>query len=198
MISEERHGGEVGASRHRSPADERRDRAGGAADHDVLRRAALEPDRVDEARSERKPASAQSGREPVDHDRQPERHPRCRAPMPIANASRAAMRPRRPGGAAVRAMRRSMSRSYQWFRALEPPEQRHMPTTVATSSQVPRPAMRCEAHRADRGDHDQQHDPAASGSRRSRRALARCAVAPSSRCQRRGRGDRGLGHAPQS
>ena len=33
---------------HGGPADERRHRARRAADHDVLRRAALEPDRVDE------------------------------------------------------------------------------------------------------------------------------------------------------
>ena len=33
---------------HRGPADHRREGAGGAADHDVLRRAALQPDRVDE------------------------------------------------------------------------------------------------------------------------------------------------------
>ena len=35
-------------SGHRRPADDRRERAGGAADDDVLRRAALQPDRVDE------------------------------------------------------------------------------------------------------------------------------------------------------
>ena len=35
-------------ARRRRPADERRDRAGGAADHDVLRRRPLQPARVDE------------------------------------------------------------------------------------------------------------------------------------------------------
>ncbi len=30
-----------------------------------------------------------------------------------------------------------MSRSYQWLSTLEPPEQRHMPATVAIRSQVP-------------------------------------------------------------
>ena len=57
--------------------------------------------------------------------------------MPIASASRGAIRPAATGRSAVRTISRSMSRSYQWLIALEPPELRPMPTTVATSSQVP-------------------------------------------------------------
>ena len=57
--------------------------------------------------------------------------------MPIASASRGAIRPAATGRLAVRAIRRSMSRSYQWFSTLEPPEQRHIPATVAISSHVP-------------------------------------------------------------
>jgi len=55
------------------PADQRRDRAGGATDHDVLRRAPLQPDRVDPDVAD-EAAEREPGGEPVDgpaeqHDR---------------------------------------------------------------------------------------------------------------------------------
>ena len=50
---------------HRGPSDQHRHRAGRAPDHDVLRRAALEPQRVDEDVEERG-RDGQHGREQVD------------------------------------------------------------------------------------------------------------------------------------
>ncbi len=57
------------AAGRRGPADERRDRAGGTADDDVLRRQRLEPDRVDEDVAEQ-PGERQGGRQGVHGDRQ--------------------------------------------------------------------------------------------------------------------------------
>ncbi len=53
----------------RRPADQRRHRAGRAAQHDVLRRAGLEPERVDEDVAEQ-PGGRERGGQPVDGDPQ--------------------------------------------------------------------------------------------------------------------------------
>ena len=47
------------------------------------------------------------------------------------------MRPLATGRALVRSISASMSRSYQWLIALEPPETSAMPSTVQTASSVP-------------------------------------------------------------
>ena len=59
----ERGGGD--GARHGRPADQRRNRAGRAADDDVLRRAALEPERVDD-RVPEEPGQREAGGEHVD------------------------------------------------------------------------------------------------------------------------------------
>jgi hypothetical protein len=74
IASDQKWGGEIGSSRNRRPADERRDRPGRPADHDVLGRRPLEPDRVDEHVTEEAGKRPQ-GRRPVDHDAQPEHAP---------------------------------------------------------------------------------------------------------------------------
>ena len=56
---------------------------------------------------------------------------------PKARAATGGTRPLATGRALVRSMSASMSRSYQWLIALEPPETSAMASTVHTTSSVP-------------------------------------------------------------
>jgi len=77
---------------------------------------------------------------------------------------RGAMRPLATGRALVRSISASMSRSYQWLIALEPPDTSAMPSTVPGDDAVAGPAVRRQQERADRRDDDQQHDARLSSS----------------------------------
>ena len=86
---------------HRRPADQRRHGAGGAADHDVLRRAALQPDRVDEHVAE-EAGEGQRGGQRVDRQRElDQRQAREHAAEQQRRARGDAARGDRPGGRAL-------------------------------------------------------------------------------------------------
>ena len=105
---------------HRRPSHQRRKGAGRAADHDVLRTGALEPDGVDED-VEQEPASASQALSGLTRYQktakasQPERHAER---QPEAGG---VMRPAGIGRSRVRAIRLSMSRSNHMLIALAPP-----------------------------------------------------------------------------
>ena len=93
---------------HRRPADERRHRAGGSADDDVLRRPPLEPHRVDEdvvQRCRRATATRPAG------SREVQQHERAGTEQPCANASArfGAIVPSGSGRPIVRCISSSMS-----------------------------------------------------------------------------------------
>ena len=143
----------------RGPARQRRDRAGGAPDHDVLRRRSLQPQRVHD-HVVRASGQRQQSRE---HD--------CRMPLITANESASStsanatarlglIRPAATGREAVRGpISRSMSRSITWLSALAPPHASPPPITNATSAGSAGRAPRRGDHRAHRGQHQQRHDP---------------------------------------
>ncbi len=142
---------------HGRPAHQRRKRAGGAADHDVLRARPLEPDGVDED-VEQEPAQREPRAERVDpvpedrKGREPERHPE-RQPEPGRDPSgrdRAEPRARHPG--------------------VDVPVEPHVDRVGAAGHQVAaqehpeelapgREPGRRDEHRRDRRDQQQRDDP---------------------------------------
>ena len=141
------------------PPGQRRDRAGRAADHDVLGGRALQPQRVDE-HVERAAAEREHRREQVREHRQHRERQRRAARARTRPRARGEIRPAATGRDAVRGpIRRSMSRSSTWFSALAPPHASAPPSTSAASgSSAGAPPARGD-HRAHRGQHQQRHDP---------------------------------------
>ena len=139
------------------PGDERRHGAGRSADDDVLRRPPLEPDRVDEHVAG-EAGEGPDGGEPVHLERQ-QRDARRSEHEAEGERVRRARRGRwRPGAQLVRSMSASMSRSYQWLIALEPPGHEHHAEHRPGDDAVAGPAVCRQRERADRRDDDQQHD----------------------------------------
>ncbi|MPL91570.1 hypothetical protein SDC9_37645 [bioreactor metagenome] len=88
------------ARRHR-PADHRREGPGGAADHDVLRRRALQPDRVDHHVEEDGEGQQRRGDAIRHHRQKPDRQPRKRQPDRQRLARGHPPRRDRPAGGAL-------------------------------------------------------------------------------------------------
>ena len=117
----------------RGPADQRRQRAGRAADHDVLRRPALQPDRIDEDvegdRQRQQLRRHPVDRQPHDHDRADRQHDaESRAPRPASSG------PAGSGRIAVRRITASMSRSYHMLIAPDAPAPTAMHNTATAAS----------------------------------------------------------------
>ncbi len=115
----------------RGPADKRRKGARGAADDDVLRRAALQPDGVDEdveADGERE----QRGRDTLSASPISSTAPTA-STTPKPSASPGAMRPAGKGRLRVRAITASMSRSYHMLMAPDAPAATAMHRTAMTA-----------------------------------------------------------------
>ena len=98
---EEVDGGQVQSAGHRGPAHQRWKRARRAADHDVLRARALEPDGVDED-VEQEPAEREPGAERIDLVPEDRERQRGRAPCRTPARRRALIRPAGIGRSLVR------------------------------------------------------------------------------------------------
>ena len=113
----------------RGPADHRRNGARSAADHDVLRRPALQPHGVDD-NVEEDGEGQQRGRQPVDQHAERHHRKHRRAPGQRSSASPGRMRPVGIGRLAVRDIKASMSASYHMLSAPEAPA----PTAIASTA----------------------------------------------------------------
>ncbi len=143
----------------RRPADHGREGAGGAADHDVLRRRALQPHRVDDGIEE--DGEGEQRRGTATFTSEAEHHHRAdrRASVPKASASPRVTRPAGTGrlrGCGV--ISASISASHHMFSAPE------APAPMAMHSRAVKAITGCtlarRAHDADqRGEHDQRHHP---------------------------------------
>ena len=141
----------------RRPADQRRKRAGSAADDDVLRGAPLEPDRVDERHKSR--WSAPTARPPTQLTASPiTRTEPTASTTPKPSASPGIIRPAGNGRPAVRRMIASMSRSYHMLMAPAAPA----PIAMHSTATAARTGWRCPGATASptsAGKDDQRHDP---------------------------------------
>ena len=142
----------------RGPADEHRHGAGGAADHDVAARRALEPERVHE-HVEEAGADGQHGAQQVDGRPQQDEGQRPRASMANMSAARGVTPPVTSGRFWVRSITASMSRSTYMLMALAPPAASVPPSTVADHQPQRRQAPLGHDHRRHRRDQQQLDDP---------------------------------------
>ena len=104
----------------RDPADQRRERAGAAADDDVLRRARLEPDRVDHRVVEDRDGEDRR-RQPADREPHQQHRDRPTSATPKSRADWRSIRPAGSGRLAVRFIPASRSASHHWLSAAAPP-----------------------------------------------------------------------------
>ena len=149
MITKSRMAGKATSWSHRRPAHQRRNRAGGAADHDVLRGQPLRPHRVDHHVEE---AAA---------ERQQRRPAGSRTPRARQTASADSTTPN-----AVRPARRDPAGRDRPRRRARP----HQPVDVAVEHVVQRAGAAAGQRAAD--DQRRQRQPAA-GRRRARRRSSR-------------------------
>ena len=165
---------------------------GRAADHDVLGRAALEPDRVDQHVAEEAGERPEGGR-PVHQDAEPEhaRETERAADHERVACRDAAARDRTVGRAGHAPVDVAVVPVVQHARAARgQAEARHGRDEQPGAG----PAVRREPHRADGRDHDQQQDLRLQDLEVVARARAARRDGGVGRRQRRGRRDRGLGH----
>ena len=120
----------------RGPADERRHGARGAADHDVLRRRALQPARVDDDVEEAADEREDRG-EDVDRAREQNEGERQQREPELERPARGT-RPDATGRAFVRSpISGSMSRSSTWLSADAPPQASARPDHRGNARPVP-------------------------------------------------------------
>ena len=136
-------------------ADHRREGAGGAADHDVLRRRALQPHRVDDDIEEDREGE-QRRREPVGDEAERQHREDGEHEAEAQGLAAASCAPAGIGRLRVRAISASMSASYHMLSAPEAPA----PTAMASSAAKPMTGLtgtRRDQHAGQRREDDERH-----------------------------------------